>query len=411
MRYGRFAGASATYTFTGSSIAWVASRGPDRGSAKVYVDGVYAKTVSLYTSGRSYRYVAFARNFGATGSHTIRIVVEGTPRPFARRRRRVPAAGDQLAAGPAPVPRRRGVRRRIGALRHGLARSARVLPIASARTTSTGRDASRCRIAARWSPVIPGFDRFRACRASASIWPTTRARSGGRRSSRPAPRTRRSRSGPSPGRAGSRLARYVLEHPDEVRGRRVLDFATGSGLVAIAAARAGAAEVIAADIDPFAEVAFALNCRANDVAVDFVREDLLDEPPPDVDVLLAADTWYEGPLAERVMPWLAGGRRAGGPGPRRRSRAGATCRRPASRRSRPTRSRRRPRSRTAPSCVRACSRSDPAWAVAPLEGARHEERGGSVDPPRSALRWRTAAQAYRYEARSRSSGSTCIFSW
>jgi GH25 family lysozyme M1 (1,4-beta-N-acetylmuramidase) len=78
MRYGQFAGASATYTFTGSSIAWVSSRGPDRGSAKVYVDGVYAKTISLYTSGRSYRYVAFARNFGATGSHTIRIVVEGT---------------------------------------------------------------------------------------------------------------------------------------------------------------------------------------------------------------------------------------------------------------------------------------------------------------------------------------------
>jgi predicted nicotinamide N-methyase len=51
-------------------------------------------------------------------------------------------------------------------------------------------------------------------------------------------------------------------------------------------------------------VAFALNCRANDVAVDFVRDDLLAEPPPDVDVLLAGDTWYEGPLAERVMPWL-----------------------------------------------------------------------------------------------------------
>jgi GH25 family lysozyme M1 (1,4-beta-N-acetylmuramidase) len=78
MRYGRFAGASATYTFTGSSIGWVAARGPDRGSAKVYVDGVYAKTVSLYSSSRSYRYVAFARNFGVIGSHTIRIVVEGT---------------------------------------------------------------------------------------------------------------------------------------------------------------------------------------------------------------------------------------------------------------------------------------------------------------------------------------------
>jgi hypothetical protein len=78
MRYGRFAGASATYTFTGSSIAWVSTRGPDRGSAKVYVDGVYAKTISLYSSSRSYRYVAFARNFGSTGVHTIKIVVDGT---------------------------------------------------------------------------------------------------------------------------------------------------------------------------------------------------------------------------------------------------------------------------------------------------------------------------------------------
>ena len=104
---------------------------------------------------------------------------------------------------------------------------------------------------------------------------------------------------------GIALARYLGDHPDEVRGRRVLDFATGSGLVAIAAAQAGAGEIVAADIDPFAEVAFALNCRANDVRVEFVREDLLDEPAPDVDVLLAADTWYEGPLAERVLPWLA----------------------------------------------------------------------------------------------------------
>ena len=63
----------------------------------------------------------------------------------------------------------------------------------------------------------------------------------------------------------------MREHPDEVRGRRVLDFATGSGLVAIAAARAGAAQVIAADIDPFAEAAVAMNARANGVRVAFVR--------------------------------------------------------------------------------------------------------------------------------------------
>jgi predicted nicotinamide N-methyase len=103
---------------------------------------------------------------------------------------------------------------------------------------------------------------------------------------------------------GLGLARYVQEHTDEVRGRRVLDFATGSGLVGIAAAMAGAADVVAADIDPFAEAAVALNSRANGVRLSFVARDLLAEEPPDVDVLLAGDTWYEGPLAERVLPWL-----------------------------------------------------------------------------------------------------------
>ncbi len=104
---------------------------------------------------------------------------------------------------------------------------------------------------------------------------------------------------------GLALVRYLAEHPDEVRGRRVLDFATGSGLVAIAAGRAGAAEILAADVDPFAAVAVEMNARANGVRIDYLGRDLLEEPPPNVDVLLAADTWYEGPFAERVMPWLA----------------------------------------------------------------------------------------------------------
>ena len=103
---------------------------------------------------------------------------------------------------------------------------------------------------------------------------------------------------------GLALARHVLEHPRLVAGRTVLDMATGSGLVAIAAARAGAARVDAADIDPFAEAAVERNARANHVRTAFVRRDLLDEPPPAVDVLLAADTWYEGPLAARMLPWL-----------------------------------------------------------------------------------------------------------
>jgi predicted nicotinamide N-methyase len=103
---------------------------------------------------------------------------------------------------------------------------------------------------------------------------------------------------------GLALGRWLQEHPEEVAGRRVLDFATGSGLVAIVAAGCGAADVAAVDIDPFAEAAVSLNSRANHVRVAYSTRDLLEEPPPSAEVLLAADIWYEGPLAERVLPWL-----------------------------------------------------------------------------------------------------------
>jgi predicted nicotinamide N-methyase len=103
---------------------------------------------------------------------------------------------------------------------------------------------------------------------------------------------------------GLALGAYVHDNPATVAGLHVLDMATGSGLVGIVAARAGAARVDAADIDPFAEAAVALNARWNHVHLTFVRRDLLDEPPPEVDVILAADTWYEGPLAVRMLPWL-----------------------------------------------------------------------------------------------------------
>ena len=105
---------------------------------------------------------------------------------------------------------------------------------------------------------------------------------------------------------GLALARYVLDHPAEVRNRRVLDLGTGSGLVAIAAVRAGATSVMAADIDPLAETAVNANAKANGVVVEFVRRDLLGDVAPDVDVVLAADTWYESALGERVLPWLEG---------------------------------------------------------------------------------------------------------
>ena len=96
----------------------------------------------------------------------------------------------------------------------------------------------------------------------------------------------------------------MLDHPEEVAGRRVLDFAAGSGLVAIAAMQAGAAEALAADIDEICAAAVALNAAANGVTVAFTAEDLLDRDPPPFDVIAAGDICYERPLAERVRAWL-----------------------------------------------------------------------------------------------------------
>jgi predicted nicotinamide N-methyase len=105
---------------------------------------------------------------------------------------------------------------------------------------------------------------------------------------------------------GQALARYVLDHPQIVAGRAVIDFAAGSGIVGVAAARAGAARVLAADIDPFCEAAVALNAAANGVSVAFTAEDLLRAAPPAwAEVILAGDICYEKPLAARVMAWLA----------------------------------------------------------------------------------------------------------
>ena len=103
---------------------------------------------------------------------------------------------------------------------------------------------------------------------------------------------------------GLAIAHYLLDHPEVVAGRRVFDLASGSGLCAIAALQAGAAGVTANDIDPFAEAAVRLNARANQVRVDFVRGDLLDDAPPEADVVLAGDCWDEATLAQRVTPWL-----------------------------------------------------------------------------------------------------------
>jgi predicted nicotinamide N-methyase len=112
---------------------------------------------------------------------------------------------------------------------------------------------------------------------------------------------------------GQALARYILDAPGPVRGKRVLDFAAGSGLVAIAAARAGAASVAAAEIDPIARVAIGLNAAANGVSVECLPGDVLERPlsPARWDIVLAGDVCYERPMAERVVAWLEAARAAG----------------------------------------------------------------------------------------------------
>ena len=102
---------------------------------------------------------------------------------------------------------------------------------------------------------------------------------------------------------GQAVARYILDNPDIVAGKRVLDFASGSGLVAIAAAQAGAAQVTASDIDPYAVAAIALNATANDVTISATGNDLIGERGA-WDVVLAGDICYERPLADRVEAWL-----------------------------------------------------------------------------------------------------------
>lgn len=109
---------------------------------------------------------------------------------------------------------------------------------------------------------------------------------------------------------GQGLARYVLDHPETIRGRHVLDFASGSGLVAIAAAKAGAAAVLAADIDPFCEAAIRLNAVANGVSVAFSAADLVGTDSG-WDTVLAGDVFYEKPFADRLAPWFASLRQRG----------------------------------------------------------------------------------------------------
>lgn len=114
---------------------------------------------------------------------------------------------------------------------------------------------------------------------------------------------------PWPG--GQALARYLLDHRDLVAGRRVLDLGSGSGLVAIAAAMAGAAQVRASEIDPLAAAAIRLNAQANDVPVPAIAGDMLNGNGEGAQVVLAGDIWYSRPLAERVLGFLERARASG----------------------------------------------------------------------------------------------------
>ena len=111
---------------------------------------------------------------------------------------------------------------------------------------------------------------------------------------------------------GQALARYILDHRAIVAGKRVLDLASGSGLVAIAARLAGAGEVLANDIDVFCGAALEANARANGVDIAFTQENLLAaEPPEAFDLICAGDVCYEKPMAQAVLAWLAKARSRG----------------------------------------------------------------------------------------------------
>jgi predicted nicotinamide N-methyase len=103
---------------------------------------------------------------------------------------------------------------------------------------------------------------------------------------------------------GQAMARYVLDHPECVQYARVLDFGSGSGLVAIAAARAGAAHVRAVDIDPIATVAARMNAEANGVAIEITNDDWVGRDLDDVDVVLSGDIWYEPAPSALFRRWF-----------------------------------------------------------------------------------------------------------
>ena len=110
---------------------------------------------------------------------------------------------------------------------------------------------------------------------------------------------------------GQALARHVLDTPSLVAARTVLDLGSGSGLVAVAAALAGAGDVVASEVDPFGRTAIGVNAALNGVRPLRVVGDLLGAPPPAVDVVLAGDVCYDREMTERVLPFLDAARAGG----------------------------------------------------------------------------------------------------
>lgn len=107
---------------------------------------------------------------------------------------------------------------------------------------------------------------------------------------------------------GQAVARYLLAHPQMVKGKRVIDFAAGCGVASLAAARCGAARVVGNEIDPVAIAAMTLNAEANDLTIETSDSDWLQGPPgsPEADVVIAGDVCYEREMTARAMDWLRG---------------------------------------------------------------------------------------------------------
>lgn len=103
---------------------------------------------------------------------------------------------------------------------------------------------------------------------------------------------------------GQGIARYILDHPELVQGKRVIDFAAGCGIAAIAAMKAGAKSCAAAEIDPLAFAAMKINAEHNSITLDYIDDIDLSKPPRNIDVIIAGDVCYQQAMATQLLRWL-----------------------------------------------------------------------------------------------------------